>query len=207
MDDTSYGRPMFAPARAVYYAEWVRLHLDSGGHITHFYDYPMPSEQFLIAQAPFALGGEYGANARHILVPGDIAWDTGTGLGHNTVHLANGTMIGSHVPVYTDQAFQGLPGWAEGIIAARRRTEAWRAEHAARMAREPHSDLTRYAAHAEGRNNGDGGLMVAPSGGAQVYVKDGQVCLLPSSMPLRLTPEAALALAEDLRAAALGARQ
>lgn len=40
---------------------------------------------------------------------------------------------------------------------------------------------------------------------ANVYIVDGKVCVMPSQFPLLLTPDAALGLAESIRAAALGA--
>lgn len=194
----------FAPTTAAEYAHWVRLHLQEGGIITHFYDYdyPMHQREFLTALLPFALGAECGASSRHILVPEGIDWSPGIGMGHNTVHLADGSVKGDHVPVYADEVFHGLPGYEEGMAAARA-ARAKILERSARLHRsEPHSDLTRYAQDAP---NPESAARTAPALSASVSVLGGKVRLIPSSMPLDMTSDEALALAEDLRAAALGA--
>lgn len=192
----------FAPATAADYARWVKLRLQKGGSITHFYDYPMRQGGFLIALRPFALGGECGASARQILVPEGMDWSTGDGLGHNNVYLADGTVVGGWVPVYADEAFHDLPGYDEGMAAARRGSAEFQERMAQLAQREPYSDLTRYA---QGAPDPERAVRTAPASSAGVSVVRGKVRLIPSSMPLDMTPDEALALAENLRAAALGA--
>lgn len=192
----------FAPATTAEYARWVELHLQQGGSITHFYDYPMPRRDFLVALQPFALGGECGANARHIIVPEGLDWSIGDGIGHNTVCLADGGVEGGSVPVYSDGAFHGLPGYEEGMAASREASRGAHERYMQLVMREPHSDLTRYA---HGAQDPKQAVRAAPASGANVSVLGGKVRLIPSSIPLDLTPDEALALAENLRAAALGA--
>lgn len=192
----------FAPATPAEYARWVRRHLQQGGTVTHFYDYPMPGDSFLTALRPFTLGGECGVDARHILVPEGIDWELGEGLGHNTLHFDDGSLLGDWVPVYTDEVFHGLPGYDEGMAAARRASSELRARALQSARREPYSDLTRYA---QGAPDLERAARTAPSASAGVSVVADKVRLLPSGMPLDLSPDEALALAENLRAAALGA--
>jgi hypothetical protein len=188
----------FAPAAPADYARWLKLHLNQGGRITHFYDYPMARAGFLVALRPFVLGGECGADARHILMPEGASWNAGGGMGHNTVYLADGTVKGTWVPVYADEAFHGLPGYEEGMVADRKASAEFWARSREFANRGPYSDLTRYA---KGAPDFDRPTYTAPSTGASVFVEDGQVCLLPSHM----LPDEALALSENIRAAALGA--
>lgn len=192
----------FRPAAPADYARWLKLHLQQGGTITHYYDYAMPRDSFLTALRPFTLEGECGAEARHILVPEGISWNIGGGIGHNAVYLAGGTMAGCSVPAYTDEAFHGLPGYDEGMAAARRASVEFRARALQFAERKPYSDLTRYA---RGAPDFERAACTAPSASAGVSVAAGKVRLLPSSMPLDMAPDEALALAENLRAAALGA--
>lgn len=182
------------------YAAWLKLHLTECGAITHFYDYPFPRDTFLVATRPFVLDNECGVDARHILVPGDVSWSIGGGMGHNSVHLADGSMRGLMAPVYTDEIFHGLPGYDEGMEAARQASAQFQAQRY--TSRRPYSDLTRYHGAALEMERVE---RVAPPSGASVSVVNGGVRLIPSSMPLDMTPDEALALAENLRAAAFGA--
>lgn len=169
----------FTPATAADYAVWLALHLKQGGRITHFYDYPMNRAGMLTALQPFSLAGECGAEAHSILVPEGVAF-LGGDLGHCNLLMSGGSLKGHFVPVYSDEAFHGLPGYSDGMAESRKQDEAFLAGQALHASHKPYSDTS-------------------------VFVEDGQVCLLPSSMPMRMSPDEALALAENLRAAALGA--
>ena len=88
------------PATGNEYRAWLGMHLESGGGIDHWYDYPM-GDRILIAKWSFHLAGETGAKSMRILVP-------------------EGRVIGS-VPIYSNECFHDLPGYREGMSAARER--------------------------------------------------------------------------------------
>jgi len=106
------------PATGNEYRAWLGMHLESGGGIDHWYDYPM-GDRILIAKWSFHLAGETGAKSMRILVPEGINWDA-TYLGHNSLYLPEGRVIGS-VPIYSNECFHDLPGYREGMSAARER--------------------------------------------------------------------------------------
>jgi hypothetical protein len=114
------------PATLDEYLTWLRAWLDAGHQPTHAYDYPWSQWAWLTATRDFQLGGECGANAVHILVQPGIQ-HAGGELGHNQLYFADGTeQRGGTVPVFSDPAFEMLPGVREFIADERRKTAEWR---------------------------------------------------------------------------------
>lgn len=137
----------FRPAPLAVYLEWLRLHLEAGGVLTHHYDYPFERARFLLATADFTTGGECGAQARTILLPAGIH-HAGGQLGHNDLLGFDHPEGGDFVPTYSNPEFLALPGVAAHIAEQRRRDCEYRAQaardQAAHDAAARASDLGRY---------------------------------------------------------------
>lgn len=119
------------PATLDEYLTWLRAWLTPWRPPTHAYDYPWSRWTWLTATSDFALGGECGAAAVHILVPDGIDYARGE-LGHNQLYFMNGPVqCGGIVPVFSDPEFLSLPGVPEFITAERRKTAEWERERAA----------------------------------------------------------------------------
>lgn len=116
------------PATLDEYLTWLRTWLTDWRPPTHAYDYPWARQAWLTATRDFALGGECGADAVHILVPDGIDYARGE-LGHNQLYFMNGPVqCGGQVPVFSDPEFLSLPGVREFIAAERRKTAEWERE-------------------------------------------------------------------------------
>ncbi|GAA3852328.1 hypothetical protein GCM10023084_03170 [Streptomyces lacrimifluminis] len=141
------------PATLDEYLIWLRAWLDAGNQPTHAYDYPWAQRTWLTATRDFRLGGECGSDAVHILVQPGIR-HVGGGLGHNNLYLADGPeQRGGTVPVFSDPAFEMLPGVREFIADERRKTVEWKQERAdadaARKLAAVSSDVPRRPASSE----------------------------------------------------------
>lgn len=105
--------PVFRLARLDEYVTWLRDHLASGGRITHAYDYPFARIGFLVAQAHFTTDGECGSSAARVIALPEVR-RTGGALGHNQIYYMDGAVCeGGWVPIFTDPAFDTLPGVVE----------------------------------------------------------------------------------------------
>lgn len=139
---------MFRKALIGEYVSWLSGYLAGGGEATHCYDYPWSRADFLVASADFQLGGECGSSARPIIVEPGARW-LGGQRGHNNLYrLSDFEHLGGWVPVYSDPAFDALPGIAEFRRREQAKDAAAEAERqkyaeAARKMQES-SDLSRY---------------------------------------------------------------
>lgn len=197
----AHSQDYFRPATVQEYVAWLGAYVARKGPITHVYDYPFARAQFLVALRDFTLDGECGAAARSILVPKGIKRLCGA-LGHNNLYYNNPfpTTLGDWVPVYSDPEFDRIPGVEEARVRTAAERRRWEGERQA-MKRRYNSDLTAYT---------ESGQELTPQGVHVAYtdepvtvnVESGQVVLLPSSMPVRLTQEDAVTLAHRILAAA-----
>lgn len=123
------------PAVLDEYLIWLRAWLDAGHEPTHTYDYPWSRQDWYTATRDFALGGECGADAVQIIVPAGIQWTRGD-LGHNRLYLLDGAeQRGDFVPVFSDPAFEALPGVREFVAAKARKYAEMRRQRATREER------------------------------------------------------------------------
>lgn len=83
------------------YIKWLEDYLDryNGGNVTHFYDYPLPTEQFFVATKDIVITPLYGANAINIIVPKGI--NVTGARGHNNVFSYNSEDL-RFVPAYSN---------------------------------------------------------------------------------------------------------
>lgn len=196
---------IFRPASVDQYVTWLEGYLEAGGRITHAYDYPIARPSFLVAVANFTTGGECGSRSRQIIVPQNVQ-HLGGDLGHNTLYFMDGfRVVGHFVPVYNDPEFDRLPGVPQARAQAAADSRAFWVQHDALVSRPLRGDLSSYTATTT-REPGESYRMPS-GGGVDVHVDGGAVVLLPSTMPVRLTPEDAEEIAAQLRAAAQGARR
>jgi hypothetical protein len=138
----------FQPLPLDRYVAWLRGYLQSGGRITHVYDYPYARGRFLLATRDFTTGGECGSAARQILVPAGVR-HLGGDLGHCSMYFEDGhTLSGRFVPAYSEPEFADLPGYAEVAAEAQAQRAAFEARHRAyeseRRERVTTSDLSAH---------------------------------------------------------------
>lgn len=137
------------PATLGEYLIWLRAWLDAGHQPTHAYDYPWSRWTWLTATRDFRLGDEHGADAVNILVRPGVQ-HVGGGLGHNQLYFADGTeQRGGMVAVFSDPAFEMLPGVREFVRSKEQERAEWmrkraEAEDARRLAAAD-SDVPRSA--------------------------------------------------------------
>lgn len=196
---------VFEPAAIEDYLAWLEPYLAEGGTIKYARDYPFSHRGFLIARRNFTIDGECGSDARSIIVPEGIEC-VGGPIGHNELYRMDGYQhygLGG-VAIFSDPAFDGLPGVKEARARDRAEQIAFMQELREDLERPVRGDLSAYTASEAPR---EGGPYRTPSQGLSVYVEDGKVLLLPSTLPHVMTPEGARALAKQLRAAARGAQR
>lgn len=113
----------FYPATVNEYLAWVWQHIESGGTVTNWYDYPMSRAGILVAQEYFELPPGYGVGSKDIIVPEGVEWSC-VNSGHSVLYLPGGRIfasMGAGVPAYNDQAFHDLPGYQAGMAETRER--------------------------------------------------------------------------------------
>ncbi len=147
----------FQPAPLSTYIDWLLFRLDTATHPTHWYDYPYPQRDFLLATADFTTGGECGVNARSIIVPATVR-HLGGNLGHNDLfHLDRDVPVPAVIPIYNNPEFLVLPGIDDFIAEAKRRDRAFWAEQGKfRQASEAamrESNLGQYVCNQRARPN------------------------------------------------------
>lgn len=138
----------FQPAPLGTYIDWLREHLDDETQPTHWYDYPYPRRDFLIATADFTTGGECGVYARSIIIPAGVQ-HLGGSLGHNSLYYFDREAPAPDIiPVFSNPEFLALPGMADFIAGAQQRERAfWAEQERLRQASEAamlEGDLGRY---------------------------------------------------------------
>ncbi len=92
------------------YTEWLKGWLNNkGGNITHFYNYPFPTNMFYIATSNFTLDIIlYGARAFNIIVPNHIKCSI-EALGHCQIYkMDDFVLYGDVVPLYKDITYKDL---------------------------------------------------------------------------------------------------
>lgn len=85
------------------YQEWLAGYLESGGTITHSYDYPWGRWIWYVVLKDVELIPLYGSNSINIIVPHGIKV-TGEP-GHSTVFWMEGFKADSTVPIFSDIGF------------------------------------------------------------------------------------------------------
>ena len=85
------------------YLKWIDGHLNSGGAITHAYEYPMDLWNWYTATEDFEISPLYGSSDKNIIVPHGLNF-TGS-LGHtNIFKMDDFEACGGCVPVFSDLA-------------------------------------------------------------------------------------------------------
>lgn len=95
------------PATKKDYMEWLKIFLENGGEITHFYNYNMPLDDWIVATNDFEIFQLYGTNGKHIIVENRVNVKYGNE-GHNNLYFMNHHTSNSYptfVPVYADIVF------------------------------------------------------------------------------------------------------
>ena len=93
--------PYLQPATVKAYANWMVKYIEAGGAPTHYYDYNMPVRDWRIALADFTMLPLYGSSAVRVIVRQGATFKGGE-LGHNTVYLPDGSLVGHWAPIYPD---------------------------------------------------------------------------------------------------------
>lgn len=100
------------PAQLWQYVEWLRGFVANGGRPTHAYDYRFGRRSWVYAPREFAVNGECGARALHVIldhgarVLNPNPWKPFGGYGHNTLYLLDDfQLIGHWVPIYVNPEF------------------------------------------------------------------------------------------------------
>jgi hypothetical protein len=105
----SYWPNYFKPAGLREYTKWLKAYLEAGFKPTHYYDYPMPTDQLFLAFEDFEAPGLHGASSVSIIVPiGIKCLNINTGkTGHTELWLHDDFKYSSErfVPVYSDIIF------------------------------------------------------------------------------------------------------
>jgi len=100
----SHIMPKLRTARASDYVAWLQGFLASGGELTHYYDYNLPSD-FYVAQEDIELIPLYGAASLSIIFPRGVKY-LGGGLGHcNLYFMEDFGQLGGWIPVYNNTKF------------------------------------------------------------------------------------------------------
>jgi hypothetical protein len=100
------------PATVKDYAAWLAAYLDSGGTISHSYDYAMPDRFFVLTRKPDAIPTLYGSQSVQVIVPEgvlsllDVPNTFHGGCGHSTFYFQTRppVVVGLSVPLYADVA-------------------------------------------------------------------------------------------------------
>lgn len=93
--------PYLRRCHASLYSEWLRGHLNGGGHITHVYNRNHGGAWF--AHSDFTVTPLYGAQSVSIIVPAGINVATPNGAGHINIYYMDGFSVNSNfVPLYDD---------------------------------------------------------------------------------------------------------
>lgn len=90
------------PGTAEDYSRWMTGYVRRGGLPTHYYDYPTPTRNLLVATGELELQPLHGATSVSVIVPAGIRLLSGFNSGHNEVFLMDGFRHNGTVPVYTD---------------------------------------------------------------------------------------------------------
>jgi hypothetical protein len=92
----------FRPARPDEYEAWLRGYIESGGKITHAYQYPMPNN-FHVANLDFELPSLCGASAIELIVPCGVTI-SGIDIGHCNLYKMDGFKYRGFgwFPIYTN---------------------------------------------------------------------------------------------------------
>lgn len=87
-------------AATIDYKRWLDGYVEAGGHLTHSYDYNMPTD-FYIATRNITAYPLYGSASIHVIVPSHLTLNVEHGIGHCTYYLMKDfNLVGSWVPVY-----------------------------------------------------------------------------------------------------------
>ncbi len=137
MTEDEYINPIdFLPATAHDYADWLFAYVDAGGQPTHFYDYPMPKRDFVVARRDVDIYPRHGAHSVNIIVPAGIN-PTIIGLGHCIVyylptpprgrfrsgkHTSPPEHLGYVIPVYSDEVFMQRNDLRAGVLRDREKS-------------------------------------------------------------------------------------
>lgn len=202
LDEGSGSAGKFRPAKISEYTAWLSRYVADGGTITHAYDYPWSRSGMLIAVAGFRLRGECGARSAQIICPAGIGWSGP--MGHCTVYEMDGFRLrGGFVPVYSDPAFDAIPGVKAKRSEAAYAHARFEAEHNGRLS--DHETWKLTADLGQFASGGSAPTVARVHSDEAVTVNvtsDGNVLLLPRSMPTVLSPDEAETLAYRILAAA-----
>ena len=92
------------PASPEEYICWLHKYVNSGGKITHYYDYKM-TDTFFVAVTAFNTPAFYGSESINIIVPDSILVYFGD-YGHNNIYQMEPVKaFGGIVPCYQDTEF------------------------------------------------------------------------------------------------------
>ena len=103
----SFVRDHCRPATVADYQTWLTGYVESGGEITHEYDYPMPLGMWFVLTKSGILPELYGADSLYLIIPAGLrVWGQRTFhgcSGHNTIYIMGGfSIVGTLVPTFTD---------------------------------------------------------------------------------------------------------
>jgi hypothetical protein len=90
------------PAVVEDYREWLKGNLESGGEVSHLYNYEWRDTNWYVATSDFKLPKLNSARAVNVIVPEGIHFDgSGSSIGRSNVYLMDGhRSFGGWIPLY-----------------------------------------------------------------------------------------------------------